>query len=207
MKQHRFSSHTPEESRRLSNLGHIIEGVLLGVVGILALLAGTGLATWVSTIWPILILVAGVLLLILIYPRHPPEDWPAIWHDKQQRQHTIMAAAIAVGGAAELLRSSSFAWGFVWPGAMLLIGGMFLTHAQHGTSEAAVKAVRLHRLLGLSVITAGLLRALEMIGGATIFSLLWPLALLAAAAQLILYREPEGAYETVSGHGHPGSGE
>jgi hypothetical protein len=33
MIQHRFVSHTPEEKRHLSNLGHIVEDLLLGVVG------------------------------------------------------------------------------------------------------------------------------------------------------------------------------
>lgn len=201
MKLHRFASHTPEENRRLSNLGHVMEGMLFGVVGILALLGNIGLAAWASTVWPIMILVAGILLLILIYPRHPMSDWPAIWRDMQQRQHTIMAAAVAFGGAAELLRGSSPAWGYVWSGVMLLIGGMFLIHEQHGTSEAATRAVRQHRILGWTAIAAGLLRVMELIAGANLFSIVWPVALLAAAAQLILYREPAGAYESHSGHG------
>lgn len=200
MKQHRFASHTPEERRRLSNLGHIVEGLLLGAVGVLALLESTGVASWAATAWPILILVAGVLLLILIYPRHPFSDWPAIWRDAQQQQHTIMAAAIAVAGVAELLRGLGSVWGYVWPGVMLLIGGMFLIHEQHGTSAAAAKAVWQHRILGLTAIIAGLLRAAEVGTGSSPLAILWPLVLLAAAAQLVLYREPEGAFEI--GHGH-----
>lgn len=208
MKQHPFASHTPEEQRRLSNLGHIVEGLLLGVVGVLALLNSLGVAPWASTAWPILILVAGVLLLLLIYPRHPLADWPTIWRDPQQRQHTIMAAAIAVAGAAELLRGNSPSWGYVWAGVMLLIGILFLTHMQHGTGEAVRKAVWQHRLLGITAILAGLLRLTEMITGAAIWSILWPLGLLAAAAQLIWYREPEGAFETGHGeHSHHGESE
>jgi len=38
MKMHRFASHTPEEMRRRSNLGHRVEGLLLAAVGVLALL-------------------------------------------------------------------------------------------------------------------------------------------------------------------------
>lgn len=206
MKQHSFASHTPEEMRRLSNLGHIVEGLLLGAVGALAIVGNLGLAAWASTAWPILILVAGVLLLALIYPRHPLSDWPAIWQDPQQRQHTIMAAAIAVAGAAELLRGSNPAWGYVWPAATLLIGVMFLTHAQHGTGEAVVKAVWQHRMLGITAIIAGLLRVAEIGTGASAFAILWPIGLLAAAAQLIIYREPEGAYAADSSRSHPGHG-
>ena len=32
-------------------------------------------------------------------------------------------------------------------------------------------------------------------------AILWPIVLLIAAVQLLLYREPEGAYEAESGHG------
>ncbi len=203
MRTHRFASHTAEEKRRLSNLGHLIEGLLLATVGILAILGNVGIATWASTVWPALILVAGVLLLVLIYPRHPLSDWPAIWRDPQQRQHTIMAAAIAVAGAAELLRGSNAAWAYVWPGVTLLIGALFVTHTQHGTGEAMTRAVRQHRILGVTLIGAGLLRLVEIIAGTGALAIVWPLALLAAAAQLIIYREPEGAYETEAGHtGH-----
>ena len=89
----------------------------------------------------------------------------------------------------------------------MLIGGLFFFHAQHGTSEASVKALRQHRVLGITLIVAGLLRLIEISSGAELAGILWPLALLIAliaAAQLLLYREPEGAYEgelTHMGHG------
>jgi predicted tellurium resistance membrane protein TerC len=59
-----------------------------------------------------------------------------------------------------------------------------------------------HRVLGITAIAAGVLRLAEIITGASIFGLLWPLALLAAAAQLLLYREPEGAFEGGPGGHH-----
>jgi hypothetical protein len=196
MRRHRFASHTAEEMRRLSNLGHLVEGIVLAAVGGLALLRGFG-AGWASTVWPLLILLAGVVLLALIYPLHPPSDWPALWRDPQQRQHTIFAAVLAVAGASELLRAS----GYIWPAALLIIGVLFLTHTQHG--RAVARAVLLHRVLGITLIGAGLLRAIEVGTGAGVFAFLWPLALLAAAAQLIVYREPEGAFEE-GGHGGHG---
>jgi hypothetical protein len=204
MKRHRFGSHTPEELRRGSNLGHRVEGLLLAAVGGLALLDNFGFATWASAAWPILILIAGLLLLVLLYPTHPLADWPAIWRDPQQRQHTIMAAAIALAGATELVRGSNPALAYVWPAALLIIGILFLTHAQHGTGEAVARAVRQHRVLGTTAIIAGLLRAAEFVTGTARFAVLWPLALLVAAAQLILYREPEGAFEPASNHGRHG---
>lgn len=201
MKRHRIATHTPEEMRRGSNLGHRVEGILLAAVGGLAMLDNLGFATWASAAWPILILIAGLLLLALLYPTQPLTDWPAIWRDPQQRQHTIMAAGIAVAGTAELVRGSNPTLAYVWPAALLLIGILFLTHPQHGTGEAVARAVRQHRVLGATAIIAGLLRAVEFVTGRTPFAVLWPLALLVAAAQLILYREPEGAFEAAGDHG------
>lgn len=201
MRTHRFGSYTPEEMRRASNLGHIVEGLLLAAVGILATLGNLGLAAWASAAWPILILIAGLLLLVMLYPTHPRSDWPAIWRDPQQRQHTIMAAAIGLAGAAELVSGGSPAGTYVWPAALLLIGFLFLTHPQHGTGEAVAKSVRQHRVLGITAITAGLLRVGELVTDASVWAILWPLVLLLAAVKLILYREPEGAFEAGSGHG------
>ena len=108
MKRHRFGSHTPEEMRRRSKLGHIVEGLLFAAVGVLAMLGNLGLAAFATAAWPILILIAG------------------------------------------------------------------------------------------------LLRSVELFTGAGIWVILWPLALLVAAAQLLLYREPEGAFEAGGGHGRHG---
>jgi hypothetical protein len=203
MRRHRFASHTPEEMRRLSNLGHLAEGVVLTTVAVLALLRSIGVVAWASTAWALLILLAGVLLLLLIYPLHPLSDWPAIWRDPQQRQHTIMATALAVGGTSELLRGGGErGWGYVWPVVLLVIGVLFLTHAQHGRGRAVARAVLLHRILGFTVICAGLFRALEVGTGEIVFAFLWPIALLVAAAQLIVYREPEGAFEGAAHRGH-----
>lgn len=191
--------------RRLSNLGHVIEGALFAVVGLLALLGNLGTFARASLAWPLLVLVSGILLLILLYPRHPVSDWPLIWHDAQQREHTIIAAAMAIAGLAELLSTNLARLIYVWPAALVLVGGLFLFHAQHGTSDAAARAVRQHRILGITIIVAGLLRLIEIIGGGRVTAILWPFALLIAAAQLLLYREPEGAYESEAGHGgHPG---
>ena len=204
MKQHSFLAHTPEEMRQLSNLGHVLEGILFAIVGLIVLLEKLGSFTWASSAWPILILVSGILLLFLLYPLHPVAEWHLIWRDAQQREHTIIAFAALIAGAAELLQSTMPVLTYVWPAALMLIGGLFFFHAQHGTSEAAVKALWQHRALGITLIVAGLLRLIEISRGAELAGILWPLTLLIAAAQLLLYREPEGAYEgelTHMGHG------
>jgi len=84
---------------------------------------------------------------------------------------------------------------------IILTGALFLFHAQHGTSEAAARAVRQHRVLGSTLIVAGLLNFIEIFSGAGFAAILWPIMLLIAAAQLLLYREPEGAYEGEGSHG------
>ena len=205
MKRHSFVAHTPEEMRRLSNLAHMIEGVLLVIVGLLALLGNLNTFQWTSTAWPLLILVAGIVLLFLLYPLHPVSEWGLIWRDAQQRQHTIIAAAVAIAGIAELLSSAIPLLRYVWPAAIILTGGLFFFHAQHGTSEAAAKAVRQHRFLGSTLIAAGTLNLVEILSGSRFAAILWPIALLIAAVLLLLYREPEGAYEAGAAHGdHPG---
>lgn len=204
MKRHSFASHSPEEMRRLSDLGHIVEGVLLAIVGGLALWSNVSGNAWASVIWPILILAAGILLLLLIYPRHPLSDWSAIWRDPQQRQHTLMATALAVAGAAELLwqRTNFVGWRYVWPGGMLFVGVLFLAHTQHGEGHAVSQAVQRHRILGITIVVVGLLRGAEVATGISILALLWPLALMLTAAQLLLYREPLGAFEAGDEHGN-----
>ena len=201
MKQHSFVSHTPEEMRRLSNLAHIIEGVLLAIVGLLALLGNVNTFQWASTAWPLLILIAGIVLLFLLYPLHPMSEWGLIWRDAQQRQHTIIAIAVAIAGITELLSSAVPVLRYVWPAAIILTGGLFFFHAQHGTSEAAAKAVRQHRFLGSTLMAAGLLNLVEIFNGSRFAAILWPIVLLIAAVQLLLYREPEGAYEGGAEHG------
>ena len=205
MKRHSFLAHTPEEMRRLSNSGHILEGILFAIVGLIVLMDKLGSFAWTSSAWPILILVSGILLLLLLYPLHPVGEWPLIWRDAQQRQHTIIAVALLIASATELLQSAMPELAYGWPAALTLIGGLFLFHAQHGTSEAAAKAVRQHRALGTTIIVAGLLRLIEIASGAELVGILWPITLLVAAAQLLLYREPEGAHEGESAHkGHAG---
>jgi len=148
VRTHRLASHTAQEMRRLSNLGHVVEGTLLAAVGLLALLATLGSAEWPNTVYAGLMVAAGVVLLIALYPRHPVSDWGTIWSDPQQRENTIMAAAVGLAGVAELLARGRSPFGFAWPAALALIGTLFLTHAQHGTGEAMGRAVRRHRWIG-----------------------------------------------------------
>ncbi len=201
MKQHSFLSHTPQEMRHLSNLAHMIEGTLLAIVGVFILLGKFAGFTWALSLWPILILVAGLGLLFVLYPLHPVSEWRLIWADAQQRQHSQLAIAIAIAGVAQILIASMPVLSYIWPLAVILTGGLFLVHTQHGTSEAAAKAVQRHRILGSTLIAAGLLNLIEIASGAIFAAILWPILLIAAALQLVAYREPKGAYEGEAKHG------
>ena len=158
MKQHDFRSHTAEENRRLSNLGHIVEGLIFGVVSILTFLSNFGFADWFFNFWPWLVSLAGLFLLVALYLLHPPSDWVLIWRDMQQRQHTLIAGLLVLAGLIEVIGKSESFWAYAWPTALLLIGGLFFIHEQHGTSAAAARAVKKHRVLGSTVILSGVLR-------------------------------------------------
>lgn len=202
LKQHHFASHSPEERRRLSDFGHVVEGALLGAVAILALLNALGIAMWAWLAVSLLLLLSGGVLLLLLYARHPVSDWSAIWNDMQQRQHTQMAAMSVLAGVAELVRAGApnVILSSVFPGVLVFIGALFIIHEQHGMGRAVEQAVAKHRILGATLVGAGLLRAAEIFMGQPLLAFAWSIVLLVAAAQFLLYREPAGAYETHGAH-------
>jgi len=181
----------------------------LAVVGLLAGLEAAGVLTggWAYA-WPAFLVGAGVLLPIVIFG-HGHEAYEssggrgAIWSDPQQRQHLIMAVVLVVSGVAEIIaRLTSVQWlGLVWPVGLAVIGVMFMVHTQHGTSDAARKAVMVHRILGISLVAAGIARAVQVIleESSGLWAYLWIFILLLVALQLLIYREPTGAYETEHG--------
>ncbi len=196
--------HTLDELIYLSNLGHWVEGALFAMVVIIAFVQITGIyrANWLKYAWPSLMLMAGLFLPIFSFSHHFNEmglAWKATITDAQQRQHFYLAILATVAGAAELY---SLKTDKLWPKAafpivLLIIGVLFLTHEQHGTSEAVVRAVTIHRYLGASFILAGVFRAVEVLGKGRLklAAYAWMLFLLIASGLLISYREPEGAYQ------------
>lgn len=197
MKTHPFGSHSPSEQRRLSDLAHRAEGLLLGAVAALSLVEGLGAGAWAGVTWRALLAAAGALLLALLYGLHPRSDWSALWRDPQQRQHTVMAALLLASGVLELLgKLGSISAAVIgWPIALLVVGWLFLSHPQHGSGDAISRATRRHRWLGATLIAAGLLRLAALVIGIAFLAIAWPAALSAAAAQLFIYREPQGAFE------------
>jgi hypothetical protein len=207
--------HTPDEMQQISNLAHWVEGAVLALAALIALAQAAGYlgGPRARYLWPGVVLTAGIFLLgYLLIPHHglglTREQWAFVFGDPQQRQHVVLAALAVLGGAAELAyragRLDGWGWQLAWPLAAAVIGGMFALHTQHGVHEAVARAVLMHRVLGSLLIATGVLRVAELlwVPRASWLAFAWGLTLLAAAALLVLYREPEGAYRDAA----PGDG-
>ena len=156
--------HTPAEMRTLSNVGHWIEG---GILAVVALLASVEAATpfqggVVAFAWPVFIFVAGLALPVFMLLHHGwanlATSWRFVMRDPQQRQHFTMAALLFLAGSAEVWQrlsgGSAIPFGLAWPGALAIVGSLFLIHTQYGTHDAVSWAVQVHRYLGLVLIAA-----------------------------------------------------
>lgn len=215
--------HTAAEMQQISNMAHVVEGLLISSAAVLALaepvLARTFLRQKAIFAWPALIFLSGIFLaLYLTIPHHgldqATKQWAFVWYDPQQRQHLQIAALIVFGAGAELLSrhrgsgdisppGASFLWA-AWPLVLMTVGILFLTHPQHGTSAAVERATLIHRVLGVLLIAAAGFRTAEQIGNsrARWLGRAWPLFLLAAGGLLLIYREPAGAYQPVAPENH-----
>jgi hypothetical protein len=193
-----------------STFAHRLVGVILFAVSVAAGSEALGVISGVwRYLWPVLLVIAGVFIPSFIlwatHRYHVP--FARLWADSQQRQHFALSTFIFIGGLAELIRLRGLLpslAGLVLPVMLGLIGYLFISHTQHGTAEAVAKATLAHRLLGGTLILAGLARGVAVATGihSGVVGLSWTLLLLAAAIQLVLYREPEGAYSANSNHIH-----
>ena len=205
--------HTAEEMRQISNLAHVAEGAVLGTAALIALVQTRRPATedgW-RFAWPVLVVAAGAFLLgYLVVPHHGLDlartQWRFVFGDPQQRQHLVISVLVLIGGASEAFalagQHRGRIWRLAWPAALLIVGGMFVVHQQHGTTDAVARATLLHRVLGSALIVAGLVAATNVLRPihSRPLAMIWPLALLAASIMLLIYREPEGAYHGSQQH-------
>jgi hypothetical protein len=200
MDPQRVVVHTPEDMRRLSNLGHWIEGAFMAATGILAL---GDAARGDGRTWPAAAAGGGTLLAagLLAASGHHGGPRRFLQTDRQQRQHVLIGVALTGGALAELAAGDQKPAPLraVWPSVLAGVGASFLTHQQHGTAEALERSLRFHRTLGATLVAAGLARALELATAWRPLRFAWPSLMLGAAAQLLTYREPEGAYEPPHG--------
>lgn len=190
--------HTPRQLRLFSDIGHVLEGVLVGVSSVSALRAAVA-DRQESDRWPVLTAAAGLVLSggLLAVSGHHGGPARLFREDPQQRQHFVMGGLITAGAIGEVAsrRTSPGPLKLLWPASVGAVGWMFLTHAQHGTGEAVVRARRAHRRLGATFVAAAGARLASLLMESRLLAFAWPSALLSAAVQLVVYREPEGAYE------------
>jgi hypothetical protein len=201
---------TPEQLQFISNIGHTIEGVLFAIVALIALLQARGYVNWKGAqfTWPSLIVVAGVFLPAYILLQRGFDQisvsWNFIINDPQQRQHIFMAMLLVIAGTAEIAIRAKMVqgrlWKFVAPGALLVSGVTLLFHTQYGTPEAVAESMRKHHYQGASVILVALFRTADILWRPKNKWLAYPwiIFLFIIAALLITYREPYGAYRTVT---------
>lgn len=203
-----FQLHTPEEFRYLSSVGHWIIGYIFLAVAIIALLQTFGFLSSKKYLWPILVVVAGIILIPFNLLHHSLAQLPLVWKvlelDAQQQQHFIMFNMIFIAGLVELLLSlkkiKGKVWQFIWPGVLSIIGLMFLFHPQHGTVASLAYSVPYHRTLGTVLVLTGLFKAAEIAWSKRNkwFVWLWIIFLFIASGLLIIYNEPGGSYTTNS---------
>jgi hypothetical protein len=80
------------------------------------------------------------------------------------RQHVFIGIAAAAVGVVELVRAAGrlrhAAFSFTLPAGLVLLGGLFYAHAQHGDMMAAPFLVAQHRVIGATLAIAGMIGAL-----------------------------------------------
>jgi len=196
----KFSPALAAQMRSWANLGHMIMGGLLAIVSVLAMLEWIDVLAglWIYA-WPSVLVVAGMALPIGILSHgHEEISRSQILADPQQRQHLIMGSILFLAGLSEILALSMEAsiLQYGWPSALLIIGTMFVRHVQHSSDNGAVESIRIHRVLGGTLLLAGLARSIMVFSGIHTGApgLAWIILLYAAARQLVSYREPAGAY-------------
>jgi hypothetical protein len=201
MTHHVPKAHTAAQMRTMSNVGHWIEGTIISGAGALLLYGAVKPDDRNDQLATSLLTGAGSLLGLGLIGGSLEHGGPVTFFkaDHQQRQHLEMAALLTAGG---LSRRAGRIGRTLAAAATSRIGQMFLTHEQHGTSEGAELARGKHQRLGKTILAAAALSAVgELLdvrpvkaGGAVL--------LLASGAQLIAYREPEGAYEEAEAGNH-----
>jgi hypothetical protein len=188
------NAHSPAQMRTMSNVGHWIEGAIITGAGGLLLYDAVKPDDGSDRLASNLLAGAGSLLGLGLGLGSLEHGGPVAFFsaDHQQRQHLQMAALLTAGG---LSRRAGRVGRTLAAAATARIGQMFLTHEQHGTGDAAELAKGKHERLGKSILAAAALTAAGEAFNVRGAKAAGAALLLASGAQLIAYREPEGAYE------------
>lgn len=200
-----FKLHTPEELRMLSSMAHWVVGYIFLAIIIISFLQLRGFLKNKQYLWSLLVIIAGLFFIPYILSHHGFNELPLVWQiiflDPQQKQHFIMFNLLFVAGIVELLISLKKVkrrfWQFIFPGVLAIIGYLFLTHPQNGTSEAQAYTIPFHTALGVVLLLAGSLKAVAN-SWSNIHPWIkyaWIMFIFIASLMLITYSEPEDAYQ------------
>ncbi len=191
--------HTPEELVRLSNIAHVAEAIVLLIIASLIFAQAFGyLRTgWKRYLWPIVALLASLILAGFLFIGHGNElgkAWRVITADMQQKQHLQIGVLIGIGAIAELIAVKlKKKWlHLAFPLAIGIIGGLFLSHPQHGSTELAQRGLLIHRIAGMALIVAALAQAGSVLRAKShkLFLIIAAVALAVSAGAFWVYSEP-----------------
>ena len=182
-----------------SEYNHHWAGLIVGLMGLLALLARTGRASWARN-WPLLFWALAVFLFL----RADPESWPlgpngfwASFTDSEVLQHRIFIGLIIAFGLSEWRVQTSHSTSKYSPRVFPLVcaigGALLLTHSHAlGNVKEELLAELSHVPLAILGVTAGWSRWLELrlpVKDRRVFSWIWPACFVLIGAVLLNYRE------------------
>jgi hypothetical protein len=200
-----LTAHSAEDLARLSTLVHNLLGiVLLALAAVLVaeLLRGVpeGRARFA---WPAIGAVLGFGLATWVFFHQIFSHGLGPFDDPAQNQHQAIGLLAGLGSAGEIARRAggpdALKVGF--PLGLVGVGVAFVAHEQH-----ALEALIVHWALAATLITSGLATLSAVISGeeARAMRLFGAFALIAAAAQLVVYEEEPGAHGSTGSDAHAG---
>ena len=182
-----------------SEYNHHWAGLIVGLMGLLAMVARSGRLSW-SRNWPLLFWALAVFLFL----RADPESWPlglnGFWEsftDSEVLQHRVFICLIIAFGLSEWrvqtgkpsLKYSSY----VFPVVCAIGGALLLTHSHAlGNVKEELLAELSHVPLAVLGVMAGWSRWLELRlpnEDRRLPSMIWPACFVAIGAVLMNYRE------------------
>ncbi len=182
-----------------SEYNHNVSGLLVLVMGLLAMLERTGRARWAQA-WPLLLVLLAAFLLLRsdpeAWPLGPQGFWQSLW-DPEVLQHRILVVLPAVFGVFEWLvstkRLSDRRLALVFPLVCAVGGALLLAHAHtlQNMKEAYLMEIT-HLPLAVLAIAAGWARWLELrLPGSqgTLAGRVWAPCIALVGLLLLFYRE------------------
>lgn len=158
-------------------------------------------AVWLRYLLPVVLTILSVELLLdpLLHGDAAPDSYGA-----ETAQHTALGIMLLVVSMIEYARMwgklSHLIWAMILPAGMVIAGTVFILHAQHDANVPMILLMTQHRIIGVTMITLGLVKALGEFpkDWAKAFHLTWPLLLIILGTQFLLYTEGQTLFGNFS---------